>query len=245
MSALLVAHIAFAFYGLAGIALLARRQVAFLVTLAIGFGLQGVFQLLHAQQSGVFFPSALFDSAYALPWALAFLLLLTMAMQRAIQPWASGVTLVVFFALTALIASPVSGELPGPNKFSAWAPLYFLSFLLARACFYLAAWYALLFLARRLQTNHFHNFLVWGFILHSISQVTGSTWCFLGWAATFQWVHVHMQAAAIWCYYANYLHLRYIPFWTERRKAWYAVAGFGLVLLLGFSSSSLLHRLIH
>jgi ABC-type transport system involved in cytochrome c biogenesis permease subunit len=70
-------------------------------------------------------------------------------------------------------------------------------------------------------------------VLFTIAQVTGAIWCWLGWASTFQWVYVHFQAAAVWCFFANYLHLRFLPKWDIRKKAGYALAG--SVIMLGIT----------
>jgi len=51
---------------------------------------------------------------------------------------------------------------------------------------------------------------------------------------TFQWVYVHLQSAAVWMFYANYLHLRLIPRWNEKRLAIYLVAGAVMIMLFKY-----------
>jgi ABC-type transport system involved in cytochrome c biogenesis permease subunit len=45
-----------------------------------------------------------------------------------------------------------------------------------------------------------------------------------------------MSSAAIWLIYAAYIHLRYVPGWSARRRAWYAIAAAALVLAVANSS---------
>ena len=84
---------------------------------------------------------------------------------------------------------------------------------------------AALFLARSDSADAFHGYLVWGFVFYSVAQVTGAVWCYLGWGNTFQWGPRHMSSASIWLIYAAYLHLRFIPGWSGRRRAWYRHCG--------------------
>ncbi|HQL83891.1 MAG TPA: cytochrome c biogenesis protein CcsA, partial [Spirochaetota bacterium] len=82
---------------------------------------------------------------------------------------------------------------------------------------------------------------VWGFVLYSVAQVTGAIWCYLGWGNTFQWGPRHMSSASLWLVYAAFLHLRFIPGWSGRRRAWFAVAASAAVL--GLTWSSYLHEM--
>ena len=128
---------------------------------------------------------------------------------------------------------PEGVETLGPTKLTVWAPLYFFFEVLGRACFYCGGWFALLYLLTNRYGDRFHTPIVWGFVLFTIAQVVGAIWCWLGWAATFQWVNIHFQAAAVWCFFANYLHVRFLPKWDLRKKAGFAFAG--TVIMLGIS----------
>jgi hypothetical protein len=119
---------------------------------------------------------------------------------------------------------------PSPQGQTVFSSLFFFFEVLAHACFIMGAWYALSYLRGNDDTRFFHSFIIWGFIFYSIAQVTGAIWCYLGWGSLFNWSQRHLQSAAIWCFYAAYVHLRFLPAWDLKRKAAYSLAGFALVL---------------
>jgi ABC-type transport system involved in cytochrome c biogenesis permease subunit len=96
----------------------------------------------------------------------------------------------------------------------------------------MGAWFAFRYLHRREEARFFDSFIIWGFIFYSIAQVTGAIWCYSGWATLFNWSSRHLQSAAIWCFYAAYMHLRFLPVWDMKKKAGFSIAGFTLVLFL-------------
>jgi ABC-type transport system involved in cytochrome c biogenesis permease subunit len=87
----------------------------------------------------------------------------------------------------------------------------------------------------KLYSHRYSSCIIWGFILYSIAQVVGAIWCYLGWATLFNWGERHLQSATLWCYFAAYLHLRFLPAWDMRRKAWFSLYGFILVFFFSYS----------
>jgi hypothetical protein len=235
-------------YGAAGgylLSLLAARcgwRGRSLALLGAGWTLHGVYLLTRGWISGMFLANPMFDEVFLLPWALALLLLARAGLRGADDlPPLTGLLLLCLLTLMAA-AYPKGMATLGPNKLSAWACLYFLTDGLARACFLLGAWLAGAGLLRRSGAAPYHGLLVWGFVLFSVAQVVGAVWCFLGWAQTFQWVYVHLQAAALWLLYAAYIHIRFLPGWRESQRALCALVGG--VLIFSFSLQPYLKTLL-
>lgn len=223
-------YLATAFYFLSLLFFLAKKERGSFILLVLGFSGHTGYLISRGWISGIFIPFPVFEGVFFVPWAIAFLIMVRRIKDKEDSPWLSAVSLVVFFSFFSLI-NPKGIELLGPNKLTAWASIYLFIEGMARACFYCAGWFAFLNLLKRTKAETFHGLVVWGFILYTGAQVFGVIWCYLGWAASFQWVYVHLEAAAIWCFYANYLHLRFLPAWNARGKAWYVVVGFFLVFL--------------
>ena len=178
---------------------------------------------------GIFIPFAMVEGIFFLPWCLAFLMLALRLSQKdknLIYPF---LIPVLFFLLVALIY-PKGVFPPSPQGQTVFSSLFFFFEVLAHACFIMGAWYAFLYLRGKDNTRFFHSFIIWGFIFYSIAQVTGAIWSYLGWGSLFNWSQRHLQSAAIWCFYAAYVHLRFLPAWDIKRKAAYSLAGFALVL---------------
>ncbi|MCU0664984.1 MAG: cytochrome c biogenesis protein [Myxococcota bacterium] len=132
----------------------------------------------------------------------------------------------VTFALVLLLALLfVHGMLPpSGKKLGPLALGFFVTELPSYALFYCGGIVAAFELWRGQTQGAFHRFLVWGFVLYSASQVMGALWCYYGWGNTFRWSARHMASASIWLAYAAYLHLRFVPWWTARRRAFFAVS---------------------
>lgn len=135
----------------------------------------------------------------------------------------TGVVLLLVLALLSL-----HGMLPPSRKLPPLAIGFFATELPSLALFYCGAILAGIELWRNDHTEAFHRFLVWGFVLYSASQVIGALWCYYGWGNTFRWSARHMASASIWLAYAAYLHLRFVPWWTARRRAWFALGATSL-----------------
>lgn len=199
------------------------------VILWSGFLLHGAYLCSRAWMTGAFVSSSMLDGEFLMPWALALLALLQGRRASASSTIPSALFLALAFGILASLYPKGIMHL-GPNKLSAWANMYFFTDTLGRACFYAGAITAVFTLRGRGEASSWHSFFVWGFVLYTVAQVSGAIWCFLGWAATFKWVEVHMQSAAIWCCFATYLHLPFLPEWNERRRAGFGMVGSFVVL---------------
>ncbi len=221
-SSLLAAAIAL--YAISLVLRFFKKSKAGDATLYLGFLLHTGYTLSAGHLPGIFLSLQVFEDPSYMPWAASFIICVNRLRDRSEDAWRLAVIVPLVFAVVALL-TPRSMSYFGPNKLTAWATFYFVTEFFSHACFFLGAFLAAMFLAGKAREGSYHRCLVWGFVVYTVSHVVGSIWCFLGWAATFQWVHVHMKAAALWVFYANYLHLRFLPSWNEKKRAWYAVAG--------------------
>ena len=121
---------------------------------------------------------------------------------------------------------------PTPQKISIWAICFFISEIMAHALFYTGALWAISYLQKQETDMDFDRFIIWGFILYSTAQVTGAVWSFLGWGNTFNWSSRHLGSAAIWTLYAACLHLRFLPAWTQRKRALFVIISAFFVLII-------------
>ncbi|HNV46404.1 MAG TPA: cytochrome c biogenesis protein CcsA [Spirochaetota bacterium] len=214
--------------------LLKREQLSF-GALGIGFAAHTAYQIWRAWLGGVFIPNGMVDGVFLLPWAIAGVIILLRLFGDRGTGWLSGLVPLVIFGVFALVY-PKGMIPPTPNKLTLWAPTFFFTEAIGHACFYLGAWYALQSIINKSETGAFHMVVVWGFVAYSLSQIVGAIWAYNGWATTFRWGSRHLQSAVIWCFYATYLHLRYMPGWGMRARARYAAVGFVVVALCTFGS---------
>lgn len=212
--------------------LLKEKRLAYKFFLC-GFILHTISQAGRGWFIGIFTPIGIFEGVFFLPWCLAFLSMISAFFKKNRDLILSAIIPVFFFLLIALFY-PKGVFPPSPNMQTIFSPLFFFFEVLAHACFGLGAWFALWYLHRREEASFFDSFIVWGFIFYSIAQVTGALWSYLGWASLFNWNARHLQSAAIWCFYAAYVHLRFLAGGEMKRKAAFSLAGFALVFILSY-----------
>jgi hypothetical protein len=191
--------------------------------LLVAFALHFMFLDARALWLGFFNSNAVFEGQVFLPFCLAGIGLWLWASGRDEEAAAMAATA----AVLALFSLPIAKGVipPSPKSGSLLVPLFFCCEIAAHALFIAAAVLACL---RRVGGPSFqlaHRFAVWGFVLFSVAQVIGAAWCYLGWSVTFQWSFRHLHSAAIWCFFANYIHLRFLTWWNDRRKAIYLATG--------------------
>jgi hypothetical protein len=208
--------------------LLLKKRRPGLWALLAALALHFIFLNARALWLGFFNSGAIFEGQVFLPFCLAGIGLWLWASGRDEEAAAVAATT----AVLALLSLPIDKGMipPSPKSGSLLVPLFFFCEIAAHALFIAAAVLACLHRGEGPSFQLAHRFAVWGFVLFSVAQVSGAAWCYLGWSVTFQWSFRHLHSAAIWCFFANYIHLRFLPWWSDRRKAIYLAAG-GLLLL--------------
>jgi ABC-type transport system involved in cytochrome c biogenesis permease subunit len=206
--------------------LMKKRHPA-LAALLTAFALHAAFLAARSFSFGFFNSGAILEEQVFLPFCLAGIGLWLWASRRD-EEAAALATVAAVFALLSLLIN--KGAIPpSPKSGSLLVPLFFSCEILAHALFIAAATLACLRFKEGTFFPNAHRLAIWGFILYSVAQVSGATWCYLGWSVPFQWSFRHLHSAAIWCFFANYIHLRFLSFWSDRRKAVYLAVGAALV----------------
>lgn len=70
-----------------------------------------------------------------------------------------------------------------------------------------------------------------GFVLWTFTLVTGAIWAEEAWGRYWNWDPKEVGTFVSWVIYAAYLHARTTRGWAGRRAAWFAIAGFVVVML--------------
>jgi hypothetical protein len=210
-------------YGSALLLRLLRKNRLALYALLVAFLLQSGFLAARSFSFGFFNSGGILEEPAFLSFCLAGIALWLWSSHKGEEAAAMTPAAAIFALLYLFLPKGVIP--PSAKSASLFVPLFFFCEILAHALFYSAAVLACLHFKEGTFFPQAHRFAVWGFVLFSAAQVCGATWCFLGWSVPFQWGFRHMHSAAIWCFFANYIHLRFLPWWNIRRKAVYLTAG--------------------
>lgn len=197
-------------------------------------------QIARGWYLGFFFANPIVNEISFLPWCLAGVGLGLRLMSGDIHIFLYNLWPVLIFSLLNLFW-PAGILPPFAKNQTIFSPLFFGFEVTAHACFVMGAWFAFLYLRRKIESKAFHTLLIWGFVFYSVSQVVGATWAYLGWGSPFHWSDRHLGSAALWCYYAAYLHLSFVAKWELRQRA--LVAAFGVVFVVAFNVDYQIHEL--
>ncbi len=175
-----------------------------------------------------------FEGPYFIPLIMCVItLFLAGNKNRALLPVLAGTTAALLF--TCLYSRGIIA--PTPQKETIWAILFLIAENSAIACFIAGGFAAVTQATGKEGDDTFHKIVTWGFIFYSIAQIVGAWWCFVGWGNTFSWGPRHMTSAFIWLTYAAYIHLRFIPDWTVRKRAIWAAAAGAMVIITTYGHS--------
>ncbi|MCK9459051.1 MAG: hypothetical protein M0R80_05375 [Proteobacteria bacterium] len=209
-------------YAAAMLLALLRLRRAAMGPLLLGLVAHALYLVGRGWLAGAFYANPIFEGPFFLPWCLAACAAVACARDREI-PLAPLIGTVVGFMILAVAYS--KGAIPPtPKKITALAAAFFFTENLGYGLFYCGAALAFHGLVRRADDERGHPFLVWGFVVFSLSQIVGALWCWVGWGNTFRFSTRHFTSAAIWIAFAAYVHLRFTPAWGPRRRAVFAVA---------------------
>ncbi len=223
------------FYAAAVFFMIIKKNRGAVLSIAAGFIVYSAFIVLRGMLSGFFTTYGIFEGVFFMPWVMGFVVLFLSVYSKDTEDALTAAVPLLCFSLFAAFY-PKGIIPPTPNKLTIWADIFFITEPFGHACFYLGGWFAALSIVKKRKTADYHSLLVWGFVFFSISQVTGAVWAFLGWGSPFRWGARHFQSAVIWCYYAAYLHIRFLKGWSDLRKMLYAAAGAAVVALCTFGS---------
>jgi len=224
-----------ALYACAACAYLFRARRAAMAILVVGFAAQTVYQAWRAFMTGAFIVNNIFDPVQFLPWCIAFLIVLNIFNPERREEWLSAlIILALFSAYTAVYPKGIIP--PTPKKVNTWAAVFFLTEVMAHSFFFTGAWFAWRQRKKPQAECFYHTLIIWGFLIYSVTQVTGAVWSYVGWGTTFRWGSRHLFSAVMWCYFALYIHLRYMQNWAVERRARFAAFGGIVTLVLSFAS---------
>lgn len=160
-------------------------------------------------------------------------------------------------ALIALVAQGVAADVPDFLK-SPWLPVHVTLAFLGYAAFALSFLVSLAYLwqERQLKSHTISpflsrlpsletldrinfTFLTWGFVLLTLSILSGVVWAELSLGRFLSWEPRTIWTVVIWLIYAALLHARVTIGWGGRRAATLTIVGFG-VLFVSFLGVSML-----
>lgn len=216
--------------------LMKKKQAAGIFFIA-GLVLHTVSQITRGWYLSFFFPHPIFNEISFLPWSLGCVGLFTRFFKQDIRLFPHVIIPVLFFSFITLCFTlfyPQKVAPPFVQQQTFFSPLFFAFEALAHACFIMGGWLAFFFLHNESETPNYHGFVIWGFVLYSLAQIFGAVWAYLGWGSPFHWADKHLASAAIWCFYAAYIHLSFVARWDVRKKAAVALIGVFPVLLFTF-----------
>jgi hypothetical protein len=223
------------FYIASGLAALCRTRRVALGVLAIGLLLNMASISLKLYLSWPM--QSPFQEPFWLPAAMA---VLAIGIHRRGRPVLAG-HLIALTAALSIIAGlfPNDYYLPFPRSNTIVAHVFLPMSVMGKACFYAAGVAALMFLAKHNETMEhdrarplFGRFIVWGFVIFTLSLFLAEIWSYLGWASPVIWNNATMTSTmAVWFYYGCFLHLYLLRSWPARRRAWFAIAGVPLLVV--------------
>jgi ABC-type transport system involved in cytochrome c biogenesis permease subunit len=228
-------YAAFGLYTAAVVLWIIKKETASWISICAGAVINLAFIIQRGWIAGVFIPNGMFEGVFVTPMLMAAILaVLRFDAEKNMEYLSASVPLAVFSGFSLLYPTGIIP--PTPNKLTVWSNIFFLTETAGHACFYIGGWLAAAGLIRKDESGRYHSLLVWGFVLYSLSQVTGAVWAFLGWGSVFRWGSRHLQSAVIWCFFAAYLHLRFMPGWSRTRRMAFAAAGIAVTALCSFGS---------
>ena len=226
-------YVAFGGYFVSAFFCLLKKERVAEVFFVVGFIFHTVSQITRGWYLGFFYPHPMFNEISFLPWGLACVGLIARFFKKNIKLFPHIIVPVLFFSLITLMY-PKGVISPFAKNQTFFSPLFFGCEVLAHACFIMGGWFAFFYVRKKNESPIFHDLVIWGFVFYSLAQVFGAIWAYLGWGSPFHWADKHLASAAIWCYYAAYIHLSFVAQWDLKRRAGIALLGVFLTVAFSF-----------
>ena len=181
----------------------------------------------------------LYTGMYLLPFCIGVILFLTKLKN---EQWSS--MLPVLICLLSLVALffPKDYYLPFIMSKTIFSYIFFISGIIGRSLFFIAALKALqaLISAREKENNNSLGrntgplgWVIWGFVFWTISMFAGGLWSYLGWGSPVVWEDPAITTTmATWFYYTCFLHLYLRRVWDLNKRLLFAAVGGILVFVL-------------
>jgi len=224
-------------YLLSGIFILLKKNRPANFILLGGIILNLLYLMGRGWLSGIFIAQPIFEGPFLLPCIMAIILLIIGAGKRG-----NGILIVPVVLFSVFAMWYAKGMIPPtPKKITVWAYAFLITESTAHALYYTGAMMALISIIKKKTEDDYKKYIVWGFVVFSISQVVGAVWSYLGWGNSFGWNPRHLTTAALWIMYAAYIHLRFLPEWNAAKRHFFAlIAG---IVLLCFTYGHYLHEM--
>lgn len=209
-----------------------RRVRAGNILISLGIIVNAVFLVMRGYVDGAWYLGLMTNELLALPLVLALIVLVLFRKGMKTQGRMVAVALVIF-SLAAFLPVPTN-PVPSVKDKVFFAPVFFVTETISVAFFITGAFLALAGIIFRVSTdNATRKFILWGFIIFTVSQVFGGIWAYLGWSSPFSWSSRHLCSASTWCLYAALVHAGHAHI-SPRTHALFAVVGLLPILFIVF-----------
>ncbi|MDY6854572.1 MAG: cytochrome c biogenesis protein CcsA [Thermodesulfobacteriota bacterium] len=172
----------------------------------------------------------LYQAPFFLPFCLGLFAFAMVSRDRA------GKTETLFImAILSCIAAlfPKDHYLPFLQFKTVLAHLFFIFGIIGRTFFLLSGILAYLVIRQRkspftygVSLKDVRQFVIWGYVLFTMSIFSGAIWSYLGWGTPVVWDDPGIVTAmSTWLYYSLYLHLHLIAFGNVKNRPYFALFG--------------------
>ncbi len=176
---------------------------------------------------------------YLLPLCLGVILFLTKLKN---EQWSAMLPVLISLVSLAALFFPKDYYLPFIMSKTIFSYIFFVSGVIGRSFFFIAALKALQVLISANNQAKENGpgrdagtveFVVWGFVFWTISMFAGGIWSYLGWGSPVVWEDPAITTTmATWFYYTCFLHLYLRRVWDLNKRLVFAAAGGILVFIL-------------
>ncbi|RLA88331.1 MAG: hypothetical protein DRG58_08240 [Deltaproteobacteria bacterium] len=229
-------YLAAFFYTLSWITALGRCPRVSLVLLAVGLGTN--FWSIVCRYVSSWPLLSMFQGPFFLPF---FLGVLSFKIILRTPPESLLLISLIFILAGVAILFPKDCYLPFLQSKTVFAHLFFLSGVIARACFFIAAVQAFVYLcpdslvkipAVPRDDLSFIRWIIGGFAFLTLAMFCGEMWSYLGWGSPVLWDDAMITTTmATWFYYVGFLHLHLFKNWSLEKRSCCAAVGALLVFI--------------
>jgi len=224
-------QVAVFFYAVSSVLAIIRKKKAVLFFLGIGLVANLLVCIGKYYHAWPMLP--LYTGMYLLPLCIGIILFLTKLKN---EQWSS--MLPVLICLLSLVALffPKDYYLPFIMSKTIFSYVFFVSGVIGRSFFFIAAIKALQILISGSKHGGYAGtveWVIWGFVFWTISMFAGGIWSYLGWGSPVVWEDPAITTTmATWFYYTCFLHLYLRRVWNLNKRLIFAAVGGILVFIL-------------